>query len=80
MKPLAWFAIMFTITSIIILTHKIDNTASLVVEACKAGKSLTVNGVEIHCGIISPYVNKKAAKHRAIVSCNNLIREFENGN
>ena len=47
---------------------------------CKAGEIVTINGTELHCGVISKELNLEAAQYRAVKNCVKLIKEWEDDN
>ena len=44
---------------------------------CKAGEVVTINGTELHCGIISKELNIKAAQYRGVKNCVKLVKGWE---
>jgi hypothetical protein len=51
-----------------------------ILEFCKDGKSFEVNGVEVHCGIISKHVNMKAAEYEKVKQCIKFTNEWTDKN
>jgi hypothetical protein len=49
-----------------------------ILEQCQNHQPVTINGVEIHCGIIGPNVNLKAAQYRGVKNCVKLIEGWIN--
>jgi hypothetical protein len=47
-----------------------------ILERCKNHQVVTINNIEIHCGIIHKEVNQEAAKYRGIKRCINLIGKW----
>jgi hypothetical protein len=50
-----------------------------ILEQCQNGKSVTIDGVEIHCGVISSDVNLEAARYNAVKQCVKLIGAWNDG-
>jgi hypothetical protein len=42
---------------------------------CKNGEVVTINGTELHCGVISKELNLEAAQYRAVKNCTKLIKD-----
>ncbi len=49
-----------------------------ILEKCENGNSFTINGVEVHCGIIHTEVNIEAVKYHQVKQCNKLISDWTN--
>tara|TARA_R110000851_G_scaffold236513_1_gene389204 strand:- start:6661 stop:6930 length:270 start_codon:yes stop_codon:yes gene_type:complete len=49
-----------------------------ILEQCQSNQIVTINDIEINCGVVSPVVNIKAAKYRAVKNCVKLIEGWIN--
>jgi hypothetical protein len=44
-----------------------------ILEQCQNHQPVTIDGIEIHCGVIHKDVNQEAAKYRSVKQCVKLI-------
>tara|TARA_R110000851_G_scaffold88070_1_gene192172 strand:- start:2017 stop:2286 length:270 start_codon:yes stop_codon:yes gene_type:complete len=58
--------------------HGQDKARFEILERCQNHQVVTINDIEIHCGIIHPAVNIEAAKYRGLKRCVKSIKEFTN--
>lgn len=67
------------IASLLVMMHDIgkESKALEILTQCKAGEIVTINGTELHCGVISKELNLEAAQYRAVKNCTKLIEEWE---
>jgi hypothetical protein len=50
-----------------------ESARTEILEQCQSNQSVTINGIEIHCGVVSPIVNIEAARYRGVKNCVKLI-------
>jgi hypothetical protein len=50
-----------------------ESASNDILEQCQNHQSVTINGIEIHCGVIHKNVNQEAAKYRGVKQCVKLI-------
>jgi hypothetical protein len=50
-----------------------------ILEQCQNHQPVTIDGIEIHCGVIHSAVNVEAARYRKFKQCVKLEKEFING-
>jgi hypothetical protein len=55
-----------------------ESARTEILEQCQSNQIVTINGIEIHCGVVSPVVNIKAAKYRSVKNCVKLIEGWIN--
>jgi hypothetical protein len=55
-----------------------ESARTEILEQCQSNQVVKINGIEIHCGVVSPVVNIKAAKYRGVKNCVKLIEEWIN--
>jgi hypothetical protein len=55
-----------------------DSAQTAILERCQSNQIVTINDIEIHCGVVSPVVNIKAAKYRSVKNCVKLIEGWIN--
>ena len=48
-----------------------------ILNKCTNGQLITINGTELHCGIISKELNIKAAQYRGVKNCVKLVKGWE---
>ena len=48
-----------------------------ILNKCTNGQTITINGLEFHCGAVSKEINIKAAQYRGVKNCVKLIEEWE---
>lgn len=48
-----------------------------ILSKCKGGQLVEINGLEIHCGVVSKELNIEAAQYRAVKNCSKLIKGWE---
>lgn len=67
------------ICALLVMMHDIgkESRSLEILTQCKAGETVTINGTELHCGVISKEVNLEAAQYRAVKNCNKLVKEWE---
>jgi hypothetical protein len=49
-----------------------------ILEKCQNHQPVTIDGIEIHCGVIHSAVNVEAARYRKFKQCVKVIEEFTN--
>jgi hypothetical protein len=49
-----------------------------ILERCQNHQIVTINDIEIHCGIIHTAINQEAAKYRGLKRCVKSIKAFTN--
>jgi hypothetical protein len=49
-----------------------------ILKQCQNHQPFTIDGIEIHCGVIHSAVNQEAAKYRKVKQCLKVIEEFTN--
>jgi hypothetical protein len=74
-----------TILSIMVIVYYIPSVAHKsaqveILELCKNGKSFEVNGVEVHCGIITKHVNMEAAEYEKVKQCIKFTNDWTDKN
>jgi hypothetical protein len=50
-----------------------------ILEQCQKHQPVTIDGVEIHCGVIHSAVNVEAARYRKFKQCVKVIGEWNDG-
>ena len=55
-----------------------ERSRTEILKECQDHQVVTIDGIEIHCGIIGPNVNLKAAEYRAVKNCVKLIEGWIN--
>jgi hypothetical protein len=55
-----------------------DSAQTAILEQCQSNQTIKINGIEIHCGVISSDVNLEAARYRGLKRCVKSIKEFTN--
>jgi hypothetical protein len=55
-----------------------ESARTEILEQCQSNQTVKINGIEIHCGVISSDVNLEAAKYRGLKRCVKSIKEFTN--
>jgi hypothetical protein len=55
-----------------------ESARTKILEQCQNHQPVTIDGVEIHCGVIHSAVNVEAAKYRKFKQCVKVIKGFTN--
>jgi hypothetical protein len=81
-----WIAVVVLATAVIVAVSIIyaniggkELARTDILEQCQNGKSVTIDGIEIHCGVISSDVNLEAARYNAVKQCVKLIGAWNDG-
>jgi hypothetical protein len=86
-KPeVVWIAVVVLATAVIVaiaITYANiggkESARTDILEQCQNGKSVTIDDIEIHCGVISSDVNLEAARYNAVKQCVKLIGVWNDG-
>ena len=55
-----------------------ESARTEILEQCQSNQTVKINGIEIHCGVISSDANLEAAKYRSVKNCVKLIEGWIN--